>query len=202
MTPWILLPVKPFRAAKSRLATVLSDEQRFKLAHSLWLHTIQAIRKSRFSPPVMIISRDEIALAYARENRIAYWREGEHQNLNESLASAVKAIQPKNVSSVLIVPVDLPLLTTTHLDELISKLPNQIPSAAIVPDRRGEGTNILFLAPPELFPFHYGPHSFRYHQEAAQRVGVSISVMEDPVFAADVDLPEDLAFIPPKYIAI
>jgi 2-phospho-L-lactate guanylyltransferase len=72
------------------------------------------------------------------------------------------------------------------------------PSVVIAPDHSGRGTNVLLMTPPRLFPFCFGPNSFRRHLAQAKRHGASIAVVRRAELAADVDTPGDLSFLGPR----
>ncbi len=63
----------------------------------------------------------------------------------------------------------------------------------LVPDRHGDGTNVIAVPTAMPFQFAYGPGSFRRHLAAAIAAGHSVRVRHDPLLAADIDTPADLA---------
>jgi 2-phospho-L-lactate guanylyltransferase len=67
------------------------------------------------------------------------------------------------------------------------------PSALIVPDRHGTGTNALLLTPPGALAPSFGPDSCERHAQLARAAGTHAEVVEVPSLALDVDTPEDLA---------
>jgi 2-phospho-L-lactate guanylyltransferase len=42
------------------------------------------------------------------------------------------------------------------------------------------------------FRFSYGPGSFDRHRDEAHQLGLPLDVVEDPLLAFDVDVPDDL----------
>ncbi len=62
-----------------------------------------------------------------------------------------------------------------------------------MPDRHGDGTNVVALPTDLAFQFAYGPGSFRRHLAAAIAARHSVRVRRDPLLAADIDTPDDLA---------
>jgi 2-phospho-L-lactate guanylyltransferase len=200
MNPWVLLPVKPFSEAKSRLASVLSEAQRQALARMLWIRTFAAIRESVFFPRILVISREAEVLEQAKRYHVETMREADGLDLNRILQDAAQKATAWGALSLLVVPVDLPLLTTTCLESLANRLPTSDPAAAIVPDRHGTGTNVLFLAPPLLFPFQFGPSSSIRHQSASKAAGIEMQVLVDEALGLDLDLPEDLALLPENFM--
>jgi 2-phospho-L-lactate/phosphoenolpyruvate guanylyltransferase len=192
MTPWIIFPVKVFRAAKMRLRGVLSEEQRSNLARTLWQNTWRAAVCSVFFPRIIIVSREPEVQDAAFQTGAVVLDDPDDINLNRALLCGAEEAVRQGAPSVLVIPVDLPLLTTEALDALAGKLPRCSSSVALVPDRRRTGTNILFQAPPSLMPFQFGPDSFDRHKAAARKAGVEPLEIVDPALTMDLDLPEDL----------
>ena len=62
----------------------------------------------------------------------------------------------------------------------------------LVPDRHGDGTNVLCVPTVLDFTFAYGPGSFQSHRDISRRLGIEPAIIEDPAFAWDVDHPDDL----------
>jgi 2-phospho-L-lactate guanylyltransferase len=75
MTLWAIVPVKPLRRGKSRLAEVLTQDERKDLNRSLLAHTINTLAAIPEIEHVLVISRDPEALALARDiERLLCWR--------------------------------------------------------------------------------------------------------------------------------
>ena len=62
-----------------------------------------------------------------------------------------------------------------------------------MPDRHGEGTNALVLAPPQAIEPSFGPGSLERHLQAARSAELSHRVFELPSLMHDVDNGKDLA---------
>ena len=67
MTLWAIVPVKPLRRGKSRLAGTLSDEERAELNRLLLEHTLKTLIDLKEVAEVLVVSRDSSALALARD---------------------------------------------------------------------------------------------------------------------------------------
>lgn len=63
----------------------------------------------------------------------------------------------------------------------------------IVPDRAGNGTNVICVPASAGFTFSYGPGSFARHVAEAFRLGLPLRVVREPRLGHDVDTPGDLA---------
>jgi 2-phospho-L-lactate guanylyltransferase (CobY/MobA/RfbA family) len=65
----------------------------------------------------------------------------------------------------------------------------------IAPDRRRQGTNLLFTNPADLLTFSYGEDSFERHIELAKQRAAQVVVVENDQIALDLDLPEDYSLL-------
>lgn len=62
----------------------------------------------------------------------------------------------------------------------------------VVPDRRGEGTNALWLRLPSSVSPQYGPHSAELHLGIAALGSLRAIQIEISGLSHDIDTPEDL----------
>ena len=66
------------------------------------------------------------------------------------------------------------------------------PGITLVSDRYGNGTNVMALPTGIGFRFSYGPGSFARHRAEAERIGISVRILDRPDLAWDVDEPADV----------
>jgi 2-phospho-L-lactate/phosphoenolpyruvate guanylyltransferase len=188
---WAIVPVKPLRRGKSRLASVLSDEERTTLNHNLFIHTLQVLSEVPEIDHTLVISRDPSALALARDHRARTLQEEGTPELNMALRRATVVAKVYATGGILILPADLPLLNVKDLQKLIS-LAQDPPSGVIAPDRRMDGTNALLVKPAGLIDYGYGPHSFQKHCERVKAAGARLQICDLYSFSLDLDIPDDL----------
>jgi 2-phospho-L-lactate guanylyltransferase len=62
----------------------------------------------------------------------------------------------------------------------------------VVPDRHGDGTNVLLLPCAGDFTFQYGPGSCAAPLSHATGLGLSVEVVHRDDLALDLDTPDDL----------
>ena len=62
----------------------------------------------------------------------------------------------------------------------------------LVPDRYGNGTNVIALPADAGFQFSYGPGSFARHRVEADRLGLPVRILDRPDLAWDIDEPADV----------
>jgi len=194
MTLWAIVPVKPLRRGKSRLAGALSDEERVELNQSLLQHTLKTLKGLKEVEQVLVVSRDPEALTLARQQGARTVRENGQPLLNTALTRATIVAQVYATRGVLILPADLPLISEEDVLTLIERAVNP-PVIVIAPDRHGKGTNALLISPSGLIDYDFGENSFEKHCELARQVGARLEIVDLPTLGLDLDLPEDLELI-------
>jgi 2-phospho-L-lactate guanylyltransferase len=192
MTLWAIVPVKPLRRGKSRLAGLLSEDQRTKLNQEMLAHTLKILRDVPEIEHTLVISRDPGALALARELGARTVREEGAPRLNLALKRATLFAKTYVTRGVLIVPMDLPLMTPGDVGTMISRSQGSDPVIVIAPDHHRQGTNALLVCPAGQIEYEFGPGSFQRHCDLAQMSGARLEICELPNLALDVDYPEDL----------
>lgn len=192
MSLWAIVPIKPLRRGKSRLAGVLTEEERTFLNYTMLANTLKVITSVPEIDHLLVVSRDPGALAMARDfGAKTVQEDGRSDDLNSALKRATVIAQIYTAQSVLILPADLPILDVEGLQAMV-RLANKPPVIVIAPDRRKEGTNGLLISPAGLIDYQFGPNSFQKHIEQAQKYHIPVQVCVHPSMELDLDLPEDL----------
>ena len=194
MTFWAIVPVKPLRRGKSRLAQVLSEEERLGLNSQLLIHTVDTLREIPAIEQVLVVSRDQSALALARAHGARTVQENGAPELNVALTRATIVAKQYATRGVLIIPSDLPMISKEDVSAMIGMV-KEPPVVVVAPDRKREGTNALLVCPVGLIEYDYGPHSFERHCLRAQEVGARLEICDLPSLALDMDVPEDLELV-------
>jgi 2-phospho-L-lactate/phosphoenolpyruvate guanylyltransferase len=194
MSLWAIVPVKPLRRGKSRLAGVLSQDERAGLNQALLAHTLDTLKATSEIEQILVVSRDTAALALAREHGARTVQEDGAPHLNVALARATIVARTYASRGVLIVPADLPLLTPQDIRCML-EFADQPPVVVVAPDHRRQGTNALLVCPVGLIDYDFGPESFQRHCERARQAGARLEICELPSLALDMDLPEDLELV-------
>jgi len=191
MSIWALVPVKPIKLAKSRLAGVLSPREREELNRGFLRQTLAVVTRQPRIERTMVVSRDPAALAVAREYGARTLMEEGAPLLNLALTRATIVAQSYGVFGLLVVHADLPLLTAEEIDSMLCA-GSRGPGVVIAPDRHEGGTNALLVSPPGLIQYAFGPGSFAEHLRRAQEAGAKVIVCRLPGLSLDIDVPEDL----------
>ena len=194
MTVWAIVPVKPLFLGKSRLAEVLTPDERADLNRRLLAHTLDTLSAVSEIESVLVVSRDPAALALARGYGARTVQESGTPQLNVALAKATVVAQNFATQGVLIVPADLPLLTPEDVRLMLERAVDP-PVVVVAPDRHRRGTNALFVCPTGLIEYEFGRNSFQRHCDLALKAGARLEICELSSLALDMDLPEDLAYV-------
>jgi 2-phospho-L-lactate guanylyltransferase len=194
MTLWAIVPVKPLGRGKSRLASVLSQQERADLNRHLLAHTVDTLRELPEIEQVLVVSRDPAALALARDHGARTVQENGAPHLNIALARATILAKNYITRGILIVPADLPLITPEDVRAMLDRA-KYPPVVVVAPDRHHQGTNALLVCPVGLIEYEFGPGSFQRHCALARHAGARLEICELPSLALDVDFPEDLDII-------
>jgi 2-phospho-L-lactate guanylyltransferase len=194
MSLWAIVPVKPLRRGKSRLAGALTEDERAVLNQDLLERTLQTLSTLKELDQVLVVSRDAHALTIARNYGAKTVQEDGQPHLNTALTRATVIAQVHATQGVLILPADLPLLTADDVLALIDRAAKP-PVVVIAPDRHRKGTNALLMVPAGLIEYEFGEDSFEKHCERARQAGAQLEIVELPSLGLDLDLPEDLEMV-------
>lgn len=180
----VLVPVKPFAMAKTRLATVCSPLERETMAKNMLRNVLEAAHGLR----VAIVSpanADDVR-RFALIHGARFLREPEVGGLNAAVKYGVSQLAEADYERVIVVHSDLPSVRDfTWLADTAGII--------VVPDRTGRGTNAISVPAKCEFNFSFGPGSFERHCEEARRCGIEPTVVVDvDGLSHDVDEPSDL----------
>jgi 2-phospho-L-lactate guanylyltransferase len=195
----LLIPVKDFQQAKSRLSSLLNGPQRAELARAMFEDVAESVCKSPTvvtgtQVTVMLLSCCRLAIEHAIALGWEILQEENQISESASVDQASILLARRGFRGVLRLPADIPLVSAEEVEELL-KMSAQGEQSLIVPSHDGTGTNALLRCPPALFPSRFGPDSLALHLEEARRAGASIRIARFPRIGLDVDEPADLALV-------
>ena len=194
MTVAVLLPVKPIHLAKSRLASVMTDEARERWVRDELMHTLNVLRQVSAVDHTLVISADPKVWKIANAHQVQVLEEPDVPGLNQSLQRGIDWCKAKEIDTIMIIPSDLPLLKPYCLRSSLAKLIDS-PGVIVIPDRHKRGTNLMVFSPNDLITPKYGQDSYQRHMQAARDAGVKPISYRCPELSIDVDNPEDLALV-------
>ena len=186
----ILVPVKNLSGAKQRLAAVLDQPSRTKLAQAMLHDVLTTLHRWKNRPQVAVVSGDPYAVTLATEYGLDIIADRDNPGETGAIEMATRTCVERGVDSTLIIPADIPLIQAWELEEILKNAPPA--GSVLVPAADGRGTNAAFRRPADLFPLRFGNDSFKPHYAAAQATGKPCVVLNLPGIAVDVDNPADL----------
>lgn len=187
----LLIPIKDPSNAKTRLAELLSLDERRRLVWAMFEDVSRAVREARMPDCVVIVTSYARAAERAREFEWEVLIEDSQHSESASVDWASAVLAERGVDTVMRLPADLPLVRAGDIDALLS-IRLDSPGAVLAPSREGTGTNAIIRTPPALFPSRFGPNSLALHRQEAAKVGVECTIVENVRIALDIDEPADV----------
>lgn len=190
----IVIPIRSLADGKTRLAPVLDPAARSALTREMLERVVRAALASVSYAGVVMISPDEAALVEVGRIDSAIrllYQDPARPGLNPALDQAAAFVRAGGGSTVLILPADLPLVSSADIDNLMRR---DAP-VVVAPDRHGTGTNALLVrldAFGEPFQFQFGEGSYAKHRDEAHRLGVDAVTAISLGTSFDLDTPADL----------
>ncbi|MCC6763717.1 MAG: 2-phospho-L-lactate guanylyltransferase [Deltaproteobacteria bacterium] len=186
-----LLPAKPLAFAKTRLAPLLSDAERARLAAAMFLDVLRALTTARAVEAAVVVTADPTLAAHARRAGAVVVDEGTPRGLNAAVTLGTDTAARLGATSTLVVLSDVPLVQAADIDDLLHRAPAH--GALVVPSKEGTGTNAMLRTPSTVFPPSFGGRSLERHVAAAERAGLPCTIVRNARFELDLDTPEDLS---------
>jgi 2-phospho-L-lactate/phosphoenolpyruvate guanylyltransferase len=185
-----LLPVKRPQNAKQRLRGFFLPEQREALARAMFEEVLATLCSVRGLDRVVVATSDCLVAQKARRSGVDVFEEQDQLGHSHSADSAARRAIELGATSVLLLPIDVPLITRDEIENLIEETFHGV---IVVPSADGTGTNALVRTPPDAIKACFGPGSFKAHCGQAEAAGVAVKIKRPPGLLFDVDTPEDVA---------
>ncbi len=157
----------------------------------LFRRVLTAVTETPQVTGTLVISRDNHALAIARDMGAHTVQESGAPELNNALMRATQVVGGWHGGAVLILPADLPLITPEDVRGMVD-LGQESLTVVIATDSREDGTNAMLIRPPGLIPYAYGVGSYQRHMALAKEAGATVKQFRSDRLALDIDVPADL----------
>jgi 2-phospho-L-lactate/phosphoenolpyruvate guanylyltransferase len=186
----ILVPVKSLAHAKQRLASLLDQPTRTKLAQAMLFDVLETLHTWTNRPDISIVTSDPFALHLAQQFDFQVIPDNANRSETDAIEMATRFCESRGIDSTLVIPGDIPLIQADELEKILEAAPGQ--GSVLVPAADGRGTNAAWRCPAGLFPLRFGNDSFKPHLTAARAAQKPCVVLSLPGIALDVDNPSDL----------
>ena len=181
----VIIPVSPINSLKTRLSEFLNKEER----KHLLLNMLRDIIRALDGLDVVIISRDEEILDFAKNELKAEIVKEKYKGLNNAIKQAFNEIDDEEV---IIIPADIPLIKKEHIEDILELSKDY---DLIIAPSRGGGTNLLYLKSKNSIELKYEGFSFLKHLEEAKKKNLKYYIYDSFLISVDINTPEDLGEI-------
>jgi len=193
LTNFVFIAVKDFRKAKGRLQ--LPGDLKIELCRSMFFDVRSTLQSASHVDKVVVISSEKSVLNDLPVN-FSYLFEETPNGLNYAIMNGIKSCSFSSKDSLLILPSDIPLITSEDVDFFFQQALHHDRSVLVSPSRRRDGTNALLLKPPTIMTPSFGNDSFSRHLETARSLpDVYVEVVARDNIALDIDTLEDLLLL-------
>lgn len=188
---WAVIPVKQLAKTKTRLAAVLSAEERAALTAHLLQRLLRQINGVPQIGDVVVVTRDATIREIARQHNAWVVAESEGEGLNTAVSLGVKFATQQGAAFALILPSDLPLVTANDLSWFLQPDIWGETAVSICSDDENLGTNALLIPTNSDFNFFYGANSFEQHTSESARLGLPLLQKTNANIQFDIDTVKD-----------
>lgn len=188
-TLWIVVLIKDFSTAKSRLAPAMQPAMRRALAE---MTAARALDAALALAPTLAVCGSLEAADRARAKGAAVVVEREPGGQNPAALLGLAEVSQRGAGEALLLSSDLPLVDSDGLRRLLARADDDGSVVVAAPAVGRQGTNALFLRPPGDFDLHFGEASLPLFAQEARRRGRRFILHDDPGLALDLDEPPDL----------
>jgi 2-phospho-L-lactate guanylyltransferase len=186
---WIVVLIKDFSTAKSRLAPAMRPAMRRALAE---MTATRALDAAQAVAPTLAVCGSAEAADLARARGAAVVVEEEPGGQNPAAHVGLAEVVRRGAGEALLLSSDLPLVDAAGLRRMLARADVDGDVVVAAPAAGRHGTNALLLRPPGDFDLHFGEASLPLFAQEAQRRGRRFIVHDDPSLALDLDEPPDL----------
>ncbi|MFN4336790.1 MAG: 2-phospho-L-lactate guanylyltransferase [Candidatus Nitrosocaldus sp.] len=186
-----VIPVKNLARGKSRLAPLLSVEERINLSIAMLRDMLECLCSSPYINTIVIVSSDLLVKDIAEEyDAVLVVEDKDEYGVNNAVTLADSITKDYDASIVL--PHDLPLIGVIDLAMLYNAMLHNTRCVIITPSSRLDGTNVLLRRPPNIIKTHYDEDSYILHVREALASNASVKILLSRRLMFDVDEPDDL----------
>jgi len=187
---WIVVLIKDFSTAKSRLAPAMQPAQRRALAE---MTAARALDAALAVAPTLAVCGSTEAANLARAKGAEPLEEPDPGGQNLAARLGLDEVLRRGARAALVLSSDLPLIDEAGVRRLLAHTEEEGSMVIAAPAAGRQGTNALFLRPPGDFDLHFGEASLPLFAQEAHRRGRRFILHDDPGLALDLDEPADLA---------
>ncbi|HEX8813183.1 MAG TPA: 2-phospho-L-lactate guanylyltransferase, partial [Terracidiphilus sp.] len=146
--------MKSLANAKQRLASVLDQPTRTKLAQAMLFDVLETLGTWQSRPEVSVVTSDPFALEVAKRFEFQIISDKANRSETDAIEMATRFCEARGIDSTLVIPADIPLIQVGELEQILEAAPAE--GSLLVPAADGRGTNAAWRRPAGLFPLRFG----------------------------------------------
>jgi 2-phospho-L-lactate guanylyltransferase len=185
----VVVPIKAFESAKTRLSDRLDADQRACLAQASAERVLRAVADCDFVDLRLAVVDTDLAAKMARHHSFEVLQRPDLFGQSAAVSAGFSAAIKRGATNILTVSADVPLVRPKDIAEMLRPKP---PVLVMVSDREGLGTNAMRLDPATGMRLHFGPDSLAMHRREAAALELPVKVMDNPRVRLDIDTPDDI----------
>ena len=185
----VVVPIKAFSSAKTRLSARFDSEQRACLAQASAERVLAAVGSCIPVDMRIAVVETDAAAKMARHHGFDVIQRTDIFGQSAAVGAGFPAAIGRGATNILTVSADVPLVRPKDIEEILKP---RGPVLVLVSDREGRGTNALRLDPAVEMHLHFGPDSLPLHRREAEALKLPVKVIDNPRVRIDIDTPEDI----------
>jgi 2-phospho-L-lactate/phosphoenolpyruvate guanylyltransferase len=198
----VVIPVKSFDQAKSRLSCLLDSEQRRELSSFLLQDTLNTLSLCRELVKVIVVSSDPAVKEITENLGLECLLQTKDSGVNSAIKYADKHLSASGNWASITIPCDLPLLLSKDIEDVCQAIPKEGACVIVSPSYKFDGTNLLARNPFNIInDTRYDNDSFQGHLEASIEAGADTKVLLSSRLMIDLDTPEDMRLVLSKGVS-
>lgn len=185
----MVVPIKAFTSAKTRLSDGLDPDQRACLAQAAADRVLRAVADCPLVELRLAVVDTDLAARMALHRNFEVLQRPDLLGQSAAVGAGFSAAIKRGATNILTVSADVPLVRPKDIDEMLRPRP---PVLVMVSDREGLGTNAMRLDPAIDLRFHFGPDSLAMHKREAATLRLPVKVIDNRRVRLDIDTPDDI----------
>ena len=136
---------------------------------------LQVITEAKSIDDVVLVSKDESAFGIGKKFNCIEIADDKESGVNNAVSLANEFLTKHDYDCSVVLPQDIPLISTHDLDNLITFYQNK-KNAIIVPSRHFDGTNALVRVPMPQMKTRYDEGSYKFQVEPLKTAKMNYSL--------------------------
>lgn len=198
---WAVVVARISHGAKSRLAPVLDEVERGRLALAMLSDVLHVLHQSPLLDGVISVVDDPAGRDRASQLGAVVVDDRRADDMNAAVALGLAVARKHAARTAIVLPGDVPNITRADLATLLEAAEPAERAVIVGASRDGLGTNALLLRPLNVIQPAFGPPSVERHRRLGLAAGARTRVVVDLGLALDVDTPADLAELRKGWLA-